>query len=562
MSAPAMRRRFRIGTVTWLWIAAVAVAVTVLMNARMAFPLGFSDEFTYAALSARFGRESTLVGNQLVGMLDAPNRLFLALYGLLGSQPRPIFEMARAVNGIVLAVGIGVLFVAAREGRALGPSLVVAIAYALGRQSTYTAYFTPETMYAVLFFLQTTLAALALSREDARLAFLAGASAAMLSLVKPHGLPVGAVTLVFMLGYAVLHRGSRVRSLWVRAFAYLVALVALRLFVGRVLAPDVVVGNALTGSLYSKFAADMAASLADPQKYAAFGRLLIAHFAVAACLAGPALVAGLAQIPGWVRAESGSGRFAGALAGLTAWLLVMLVVMTAVFTVAVEETNRLHVRYYGFCIPLLFVGLAACEASGIWSRRQQWLGLGVWLLGIVLYELFVRDYLRSPFDAAEFFFRPWVVPGVPLAGAVIALVAYRRGSRVLLRAVLGAYLVMSVLAMVFDRQFLQLRMREAAEDRAARVAVALADETNAPLVIVAPKGDRAGLPYVYRIASFATHRADFLGLGGDDSHPPRQLAERTVVVGKRDALAAIGVARIRENGAAESRPVHPAAQPR
>ena len=568
-----MQREFRIATVTWLWVAAVAVAVTALINARMALPLGFSDEFTYAALSARFGRESTLVDNHLVVMLDAPNRLFLALYGLLGSQPRPIFEMARAVNGILLAVGIGVLFVAAREGRALGPSLVVAIAYALGPQSTYTAYFAPETMYAVLFFLQTTLAALALSREDARLALLAGASAAMLLLVKPHGLPVGAVTFVFMVVYAALHRRSGARSLWLGALAYLVALVALRLIVGRVLAPDVVVGNALTGSFYAKITASMAASLADPGKYAAFGRLLIAHFAVAACLAGPALVAGLAQIPGRVRAESGSGRFAGALAGLTAWLLVALIVMTAVFTVAVEETNRLHVRYYGFCIPLLFVGLAACEASAIWTRRQQLLGLGAWLLGIALYDPFVREYLRSPFDAAEFFFRPWVVPGVPLAGALIAFLAYRRSSRALLGAVLGTYLVMSVLAMVFDRQFLQLRMQETAEDRAARVAVALADQANVPMVIVAPKGDRAGLPYVYRIASFATHRADFLGLGGDDSHPPRQLAEGTVVVGKRDALAAIGVAplveiaefgvaRIGENGAAESRPVHPAAPPR
>jgi hypothetical protein len=106
--------------------------------------------------------------------------------------------------------------------------------------------------------------------------------------------------------------------------------------------------------------------------------------------------------------------------------------------------------------------------------------------------------------------------------------------------VLGAYLVMSVLAMVFDRQF-QLRAREAAEHRAARVAVALADHANVPMVIVAPEADRFGLPYVYRIASFATHRADFLGLGGDTNHPPRHLAAGTVVVGKRDALAAIGV---------------------
>jgi phosphoglycerol transferase len=540
MSEPAIRRRFRITPVTWLWVAALAVSVTVFINSRMAFPLGFSDEFTYAALSARFGHESTLADNQLVVTLDAPNRVFLAVYGLLGLQPRPVFEMARVLNGILLGLGIGALFLAAREGRALGPSLVVAVAYGLGPQSTYTAYFTPETMYVALFFLQTTLAALALSREDARLAVLAGASAAILALVKPHGLPVGAVTLVFMAGYAALRRGSAARSLWLGCVVYLIALVALRLIVGRALAPEVVVGNALTGSLYSKFVSDMAALLGDPGNYAAIGRLLIVHFAVAACLAGPALVSGLGQIPGRPRAESESARFASALCGLTAWLLVALVVMTAVFTVAVEETNRLHLRYYGFCIPLLFVGLAACEASGIWTRRQQLLGLGAWLLGIALYELFVQGYLRSPFDAAEFFFRPWVVPGVPLAAAAIALFAYRRGSRVLLRAVLGAYLVMSILAMVFDRQF-QLRARETAEHRAARVAVALADEANVPMVIVAPREDRFGLPYVYRIASFATHRADFLGTGGEVSDPPRRLADGTVVIGKRESLAAIGV---------------------
>jgi phosphoglycerol transferase len=541
MSDPAVARGVRTAAVVWLCLAALAVAVAVLINARMAFPLGFSDEFTYAALSSRFGQESTLVDNLLVVTVDAPNRVFLALYGLLGSQPRPIFEMARAVNGVVLGLGIGVLFLAARAGRALGPALVVAIAYGLGPQSTYTAYFTPETLYVALFFLQTTLAALALSREDARLALLAGGSAAMLSLVKPHGLPVGAVTLVFMAGYAALRGGSAARSVWLGCLAYLAALAAARWIVGQALAPDVAVGNALTGSLYARFAGDMATSLLDPGNYAAVGRLLIAHFAVAACLAGPALVAGVAQVPGQARAQSESARFAAALSGLSAWLLVVLVVMTAVFTVAAGETNRLHVRYYGFCIPLLFVGLASCEAAGIWTRRQQFLGLGAWLLGILFYELFVRDYLRSPFDAAEFFFRPWVVPGVPLAGALIAFLAYRRSSRALLGAVLGTYLLMSVLAMVFDRQF-QLRVREGAEHRAARIAVALADQANVPMVIVAPEADRFGLPYVYRIASFATHRADFFGVGGEAGDSAKRLAAGTVVIGKRESLAAIGVA--------------------
>ena len=193
-----------------------------------------------------------------------------------------------------------------------------------------------------------------------------------------------------------LHRGSGARSLWFGSLAYLVALVVLRLDRRARARPGRRVGNALTGSLYSKFAADMATSLVDPGKYAAVGRLLIAHCAVAACLAGPALVAGLAQMPGRVRAASGSTRFARALAALTAWLLVALIVMTAVFTVAVGETNRLHLRYYGFCIPLLFVGLAACEAAGIWTRRQQVLGLGVWLLGIVLCELFVAIICGRP----------------------------------------------------------------------------------------------------------------------------------------------------------------------
>jgi phosphoglycerol transferase len=559
MSSAASRNRIGIAAVGWLWVAALAVAVAVLVNARIAFPLGFSDEFTYAALSARFGQESTLANNPLVVTLDAPNRLFLAIYGLLGSQPRPVFEMARALNSLLLAVGIGALFVAAREGRALGPSLVVAIAYGLGPQSTYTAYFTPETMYVVLFFLQTTFAALALSRQDFRFALLAGASAAMLSLVKPHGLPVAAVTFAFMAGYATLHRRSGARSLWLGCAVYLAALVALRLIVGRALAPDVVLGNALTGSLYSSFVGDMATVLADPERYAAVGRLVIAHLAAASCLAGPALVAGLAQVPGEARAESESARFAAALAGLTAWLLLALIVMTAVFTVAVEETNRLHLRYYAFCIPLLLVGLAALEAVGLWTRRQQLLGLAAWVSGIAVYELFVADYLRSPFDAAELFFRPWVMPGVPLAGAAIALLAYRSSSRALLGAVLGVYLVMSALAMVFDRQF-QSRTREAAEHRAARVAVALADAANAPLVIVAPEADRFGLPYVYRIASFATHRANFLGLRAAGGHEPERLAEGTVVVGKRDALAAIGVAPLIEVEAFGVARIGPAAE--
>ncbi len=524
----------------WAWAAVVAVAVTALLNTRMALPPGFSDEFTYAVLSARFGQESTLAGNPLVVTLDAPNRVFLALYGLLGAPPRPVFELARMVNTVMLALGMGVLFVAARAGRALAPALVVAIAYGLGPQSTYTAYFTPETMYAVVFFLHATLVALALGREDARLAVLAGITAAVLSLVKPHGLPVAGVTVIFMSIHAARQRRSDARALWLGCLGYVVAFIVFRLSLGWMLAPDVNVGNALTGSLYAHFVDAMAGALVDPGKYAAFATLLIAHGAVAACLAGPALVAGLAQGPGRLSADTGSARFAGALAGLTAWLAVALIGMTALFSVAAGETNRLHLRYYGFCIPLLFVGLAALHAAGLWSRRQQVLGLVVWLLGIVGCGFLLQDYLRSPFDAAEFFFRPWVIPGVPLAGALIALVAYRAGPRVLLGTVLGAYLLISVLAMVFDRQY-QLRVREGPEHRAARIAVALADQADVPLLIVAPEGDRMSLPYVYRMASLATHRADFLGLRADGT-PIAPPPAGAVAVGKRDALVAIAVA--------------------
>lgn len=533
--------------VAWAWATVVAVAVTVFLNARIELPFGFSDEFTYAVLSARFGQESTLAGNPLVVTLDAPNRVFLALYGLLGSPPRPVFELARMVNTVLLALGMGVLFIAARAGHALGFSLVVAIAYGLGPQSTYTAYFAPETMYAAVFFLHATLTALALGREDARLAALAGAAAAALSLVKPHGLPVAAVTIVFMGIHAAYQRQSDARALWFGCLGYLLALIAVRGGLGWALAPDVAVGNALTGSLYSRFAGSMVAALTDPGKYAAFATLLIAHGAVATCLAGPALVAGLAQLPGRLPSGSPSARFAAALAGLTAWLTVTLIVMTAVFSVAAEETNRLHVRYYGFCIPLLFVGLAALHAAALWIRRQQVLGLAVWFLGIAGCGLLAPDYLRSPFDAAELFLRPWVLPGVPLAAAVIALIGDRTGPRVLLGAMLGAYLSMSLLAMVFDRHF-QLRTSAAAEHRAARIAVALADQDDVPLVIVAPEADRMGLPYVYRIASLATHRASFVGLRADGTAAVRPPAG-AVAAGRREALAAIGIAPMVEVGA-------------
>jgi hypothetical protein len=71
--------------------------------------------------------------------------------------------------------------------------------------------------------------------------------------------------------------------------------------------------------------------------------------------------------------------------------------------------------------------------------------------------------------------------------------------------------------------------------------VALADEEDVPVVIVAPEQDRIGLPYVYRIASLATHRADFLDVGGGGRRPPDRLSAGTVVIGKRESLAAVGV---------------------
>jgi hypothetical protein len=139
------------------------------------------------------------------------------------------------------------------------------------------------------------------------------------------------------------------------------------------------------------------------------------------------------------------------------------------------------------------------------------------------------------------------MPGVPLAGVAIALLAYRHGSRPLLRTVLGVYLAMSLLAMVFDRQA-QLRARDDPEYRAARVAVALADSANAAMLIVAPKEDHFGLPYVYRIASLATHRANFLAIDGDAVERTGGLERGTVLIGRGESLSRIGVSPMIEIG--------------
>ena len=312
------------------------------------YPTVFADEWYYSKLS----RLTPLAESVL------PSYLYLWIFGATNSCGAGYLDCARIGNLAFYVGAVPFLYMIARRYMGRGYAGAVALLSMAAPLNVYTAYFMPETTYyfgfCVLSWILLTRTTWPLSRQ----ALVAGAVLGAMSLVKVHALfliPALCLYLVF----ASWNNGGAwlVRGVVAAAVAGAVT-IGVKFGLGFLLAGDA--GLSLLGPFYQGAANSDNSSARLALLAPAFinGR---GHLMALAMLLGLPLAILLHGVLGGLR-ERGTATNA-----LRVYVLLMLgaaVGMTVLYTATLahpgsNEGVRLHMRYYSFIFPMVWIVAAA-----------------------------------------------------------------------------------------------------------------------------------------------------------------------------------------------------------
>lgn len=322
-------------------------------------PSVLGDEWTYSLYS------------RLLPFWEAqvPSFLYFLIYRSSNICGPDFMGCVRVLNAGFFVAAAPFIFALARRYTQAGLALWLTLVSLLGPVSTYTAFFMPEAMYFFLFWVFAWLVLAVLPQATVRNGLIVGTLLGAICLVKLHAVFLLAGYWGYLLAMMILTRGRWLPRDTLRCVvAAAVAFFAVRMSGGYLIAGRH--GLDLLGGFYAVQAnrsflhPDLGSLLHDG------ARSLLGHLlALAMLYAVPlACLFDLCRVP----AEGGDSMQADRqrLMVFSLAMLSVLVAVTAYFTANVPDGNplealrRLHMRYYDFALPLLYL------VAGAWTRDE------------------------------------------------------------------------------------------------------------------------------------------------------------------------------------------------
>lgn len=298
-----------------------------------------------------------------------PSFLYFLTYRSSNLCGADFMGCVRVLNAGFFVAAAPFLFMLARRYMQPVLALVLTLASLLGPVSTYTAFFMPEAMYFFLFWVFAWLVLAVATPTSSRSGLLVGALLGIMCLVKLHAVFLLAGYVGYLLMVLALTRGHRsFRATLLCIFATVTAFFVARLILGYFIAGRQ--GLDLLGGFY---AAQANSNFRHPDLGSVlhYGiRSLWGHgMALVLLYAVPlTCVFKLRRIPAGIDDPLSGDRQRLLIFGIA--VLSALVAATVYFTANVPDGNpvqalrRLHMRYYDFALPLLYL------IAGAWTRAE------------------------------------------------------------------------------------------------------------------------------------------------------------------------------------------------
>ena len=361
-----------------LGIMALAMVLLMLRSAGL-YPGVLGDEYTYSTMSRSMPLSEAFI----------PGYLYLAIYNLTNMCGSGFLFCSKFFNTLFFVAAAPFIYLVARRFCGLAVSLLIVAISLLGPVNSYTAYYMPEPLFFLSFWISIWyflgLDVNAPAKKWLLFGFMMGCSA----LVKPHALLIipGFCLCILFFSYKGTEK-------WLTVGLKNAALFVGSLFATKFIISFLVAGKAgltLFGSFYNSTLQSSASTL---QRY--LDILMVTPTIVEGHLLANTVMFGTAVaiiLFGSIKALANPNLSSDdriAFCTLALWL--NLIAMVTLFSASVAGTNaietdfRVHMRYYNFMLPLLFI------AAGSQLDRMHGESLKYWRLAVALLVLAILGY--------------------------------------------------------------------------------------------------------------------------------------------------------------------------
>lgn len=387
-------------------IIGIMVVTLVLLMVRSSglYPGVMGDEYTYISMSRLMPLSAAFI----------PDYLYLAIYKLTNVCGSGFMACSRLFNTVFFVAAAPFIYLTARRFCGTRVSVLIVALSMLGPINSYTAYFMPEALFFLGFWVSVcyflSLDAQAPVKKWLIFGFIMGCT----SLVKPHALfmvPAFCLCIVFFAYKSI--------DAWLTTGLKNAAIFVAAMFATKFMVSFLVAGKSgltLFGSFYTSTLESSATTL---QRYIdiflAAPKIVEGHLLANALMFGAALAI---VIFGTIKALANKSLLAeDKVAFCTLALLLNLIVIVALFSASVAGTNvvetafRLHMRYYDFMLPMLFI------AAGSQLDRVHGAPLKYWRLATALIVLMTVVYAALTHMQP---FTPSYIDGPELRGYIMS----------------------------------------------------------------------------------------------------------------------------------------------
>jgi phosphoglycerol transferase len=389
------------------------------------------------------------------------------------------------------------IYLTARQVCSKNVASIVAILAVLGPINSYTAYYMPEAPYFFFFWLITWFVLTLNNSSSVKSWCLAGILLSFAAVVKPHALLILPAFVTYILfiskksGGRWLLQGLRNAGAFV-LFTFVSKFVISYLIAGKA-------GLTIVGA-YASIATRSAAP--DIQRYLDLFTLsihnLTGHILSILLMFGLPVACGIHASLSSLFFKSG-GAIVQKISVFTLLMLGNLILMTSIYTASIatlgpaEEIARLHLRYYDFAFPLLFV-IAASQlfSDSINDYRKRPVLIALPIAAIITYAAYtrLRPFMPNSVDSPELrgFTYNWTIFYVLSGLSFISLMLWVYAERIGVRFFVFLYLPLAVLISTFyiNRE-LRLHLNPSAYDKAPIFAKQYLSQTDrSKTVIVGP----------------------------------------------------------------------------
>ena len=361
-----------------LLVAVPAVFVALLFRNSGLYPSVFADEHAYSTAARLLPFSNS----------PFPDYGYLAIYSLTNSCGDGFLACARILNAAAFVAASPFIYATARRVCTDGVAFLLMVLALTGPINIYTAYFMPEALYFLSFWVFAWFLLGIDSLSDRRKWILAGALLGAAALVKPHALLLLPAVLLYL---TLVGRAERDKGL--KSAAWDGVLVVMAALVVKFAVGYLVAGSAaltLFGSTYTSLAISALSDSDQSRQLVAVSAQSVVGHLIAICLIFGLPVALSAS--GFFRDLRSADRFdAGQRTSVFALLILGdLIVVVALFTASVSATGpvdyatRLHMRYYDFALPLLFMVAGAHLGERNAREHHRWHALAALPIGMAI----------------------------------------------------------------------------------------------------------------------------------------------------------------------------------